>query len=515
MRSNSQQTSSGASSRPGGGAPARYRGLDRIFVAGEWREGQSGKVGTDRSPWTGETLAEIPLADTRDVLDAFASARDAWWDWWARPPTERADVLHRAAHLMEARRDELQDWIVHETGGTRAKAAVEWKLARDVTVEAATFPMRQGGEILAAGVPGKESRVYRDPVGVVTVISPFNFPWQLAMRSVAPALACGNAVVLKPASDTPVSGGTLVGKIFEEAGLPEGLLQVLIGAGRDIGDAIVENPIARVLSFTGSIAVGKHIGEVCGREVRKACLELGGNGPCLVLEDADLDRAADAAVFGKFFHQGQICMAINRLLVDRRVHDAFLDRFVERVRALEVGDMNDPETIIGPIINARQRDAILDRVERTKRAGARVLLQGEPRDLVIPPIVLAGVTNDMPCAREENFGPVAPVISFDGDRDGLRIANDTNAGLSASVFSRDIERASKVAQRLEAGMVHLNDAPVNDEPNTPFGGVKESGLGRFGGRWAMEEFTEARWVSVQHHRRHYPTEPEALQADVP
>ena len=263
--------------------------------------------------------------------------------------------------------------------------------------------MQLAGEILPATTPGKESRVYQDPVGVVTVISPFNFPWQLAMRSVAPALACGNAVVLKPASDTPICGGTLIGKVFEEAGLPPGLLQVIVGAGKDVGDAIVTSPIPRVVSFTGSIPVGKHIGELCGRNVKKACLELGGNGPFLVLDDADLDRAVDAAIFGKFMHQGQICMAINRFLVDRKIHDRFVDLFVDRVRALKVGDPDDPKSVIGPIINEKQRDAILDRVARTKQAGARAVLEGEVQGLIIPPIVLIGVTNDMPCAREENL----------------------------------------------------------------------------------------------------------------
>ena len=489
-----------------GEEPERYEALDRIFVRGMWREGRSGKRKRNVNPWNGEVIGEFPLADASDVDEAYACAAEAWRGWWKLPPQARSEVLQRAVAIMDARRDEIMDWLVRDSGGTRAKAETEWLLGRTVTAEAASMPTRMQGEILPASVPGKESRVYREPVGVVTVISPFNFPWQLSMRSVAPALACGNAVVLKPASDTPVTGGTLVAKVFEEAGVPRGVLQVLVGAGSDIGDVIVSHPGPRVVSFTGSIAVGKHIGEECGRGVKKASLELGGNGPFIVLDDADLDRAVDAAIFGKFFHQGQICMAINRLLVDRKIHDRFVEKFVARARALGVGDPDDPKTIIGPIINTKQRDAILDRVERTKKAGARAVLEGKVDGLIIPPIVLVDVTNDMPAAREENFGPVAPILAFDGDEEAIRIANDTNAGLASAVFGGDVERAAEVGKRIEAGMVHINDAPVNDEANTAFGGVKDSGLGRFGGKWAMDEFTEWRWLSVQHAPRGYPTD---------
>lgn len=480
-------------------SPRPYEGLERIFVAGRWRDGRAGKHRADRSPWTGEVLLESSLADAGDVDEAYLAAATAGRRWWQRLPQERAAVLSRAVALMDERKDEITGWIRRESGGTRAKAELEWKLARTVTAEAAGIPTRMAGDLLPASMKGMESLVVRQPVGVVTVISPFNFPWQLSMRSVAPALACGNAVVLKPASDTPVSGGTLLGKIFEEAGLPQGVLQVIVGAGRDIGDAIVDHPVPRVVSFTGSIPVGEHVGEICGRRVKKVCLELGGNGPILILNDADLDRAAHAAIFGKFFHQGQICMAINRLLVQREVYDDFVDRFVELARSLVVGDFDDPRTTIGPIINEKQRDAILDRVRRTKDAGARAVLEGEADGLVVPPIVLAGVGNDMPCAAEENFGPVAPAIVFDSEDEGIALANDTDAGLSAAVFTDDIGRGLRVARRVEAGMVHVNDSPVADEANTAFGGMKRSGIGRFGGRWAVDEFTEAKWISLQLH----------------
>lgn len=480
----------------GSQAGQRYSGLDAVFIGGAWREGRSGKRKADHSPWTGEVLLESSLATTQDVDEAYQLAARAQPEWWALPPQERAAVLERAIELMDRRKDEIVDWIVREAGGTQAKARLEWMLARAITKEAASFPSRMNGEILPSSIPHMESRVYRNPLGVVTVISPFNFPWHLSMRSVAPALACGNAVVLKPASDTPVTGGTLLGKLFEEAGIPKGVFQVIVGAGRDIGDSIVDHPIPRMLSFTGSTKVGQHLGEICGRRIMKASLELGGNAPMVIFDDSDLDQAVDAAIFGSFSHQGQICMATNRLLVQRPIYDAFVDRFVARAKELVVGDAGNPETMIGPIINQRQVDAILDRVERTKKAGAQVALEGRTNGLVIPPIVLVGVTNDMPCAAEENFGPVAPILGFGSDEEGIAIANDTDAGLSAAVFSSDRARAEWAASRIEAGMVHINNASVNDEPNTAFGGVKHSGLGRFGGRWALDEFTEAKWISV-------------------
>ena len=308
--------------------------------------------------------------------------------------------------------------------------------------------MHATGEILPATIPGKENRVYREPVGVVGVISPWNFPLQLTNRSLSPALACGNGVVVKPASDTPVTGGLLLAKIYEEAGLPEGLFSVVIGSGSDIGDAFVEHPVPQVISFTGSTEVGTHIGELCGRHVKKASLELGGNGPFVVLDDADLDRAADAAINGKFLHQGQICMAINRIIVDESVHDAFLERFTERVRGLKVGDPSESDTAIGPIINDSQLQDIQQKVEDTVSAGAKQETGGEAEGRVIPPTVLSGVSMDMRAAGEELFGPVAPIISASGEEEALRIANDTDLGLSSAVFTSDTERGVRFARRV-------------------------------------------------------------------
>jgi aldehyde dehydrogenase (NAD+) len=485
-------------------APTPYPAFDTMPIGGTWRPGRSGDTRADLDPYSGDTLVEIPLAARDDLDEAYAAAREAQREWAARVPKDRAAVLRAAADALQARKDEVVGWLVRESGGTVAKAELEHGLVLANMLEAATMPHHVSGRIMPSDVPGKESLVYRGPIGVVAVISPWNFPMQLSNRSVAPALAVGNAVVLKPASDTPVTGGLLLARIFEDAGLPPELLSVVIGSGSAIGDAMVQHPAADVVSFTGSTQVGEGIIQKAG--VKKVALELGGNGPLVVLDDADLQLAVDAAVFGSFFHQGQICMIANRIIVDAAVHDAFVERFVERVRGLRLGNPSDPGTQLGPVINRSQLDAVLDKVRRATEDGAEVATGGEPggpSGLLLPPHVLLG-TNDVATAREEVFGPVITVIAADDEQHALALANDTEYGLSSAVITRDVERGVLFAQRIEAGMTHVNDSPVNDDANTAFGGEKASGLGRFGGPWAIEEFTTHHWISVQHERRTYP-----------
>ncbi|NHC13568.1 aldehyde dehydrogenase family protein [Motilibacter deserti] len=484
--------------------PAAYDGFDAMPIAGTWRGGRSGKSAKDVNPYTGDLLTEIPLAGEDDLDEAYAAAREAQKEWAARPPAERAAVMRRAADVFAARKDEVTDWTVKEAGSTRLVAEFEFSITHRDFLEAASYPYRMEGRILPSDTPGKENRVYRQPVGVVAVISPWNVPLHLSNRSVAPALALGNAVVLKPAGDTPVTGGLLLAKVYEEAGLPAGLLSVVIGSGSDIGDAIVQHPVPRVVSFTGSTPVGQGIAAKAG--VKKLSLELGGNGPLVVLDDADLDYAVAGAVFGKFFHQGQVCMITNRVIVDASVHDEFVSRFVDKVKSLVAGDPADPATVVGPIINAKQLESVQDKVARARADGAEQVLGGEPfgpTGLVLPPHVLLG-TNDVTTAREEVFGPVATVIRADGEEHALALANDTEYGLSSAVFTRDTDRGVRFALRMEAGMTHVNDQPMNDENHVAFGGEKNSGLGRFGGEWAIEEFTTDHWVSVQHTPREFP-----------
>jgi aldehyde dehydrogenase (NAD+) len=341
---------------------------------------------------------------------------------------------------------------------------------------------------------------------VVGHIGPWNWPLQLFLRSVAPALVVGNAVVAKPSSDTPVTAGLLPARILEEAGLPPGLLSVIVGPGDEIGEALVTNAVPRVISFTGSTAVGRRILEFISKSpmIKRAELELGGNTPFVVLADADVERAVDAAIFGKFLHQGQICMAINRFIVDDAVYDDFVDRFLDRVRRLKYGDPDAADTVIGPLINERQLEKTQQRIRRTQEQGARLVVGGEAQGLVLPPHVFIDVRNDMPATRDEWFAPVAPILRVTGEEDALKSANDTEYGLAGAVFTRDFERGQRFALRMQTGMAHVNDQPVNDLRFSPFGGEKNSGIGRFNGAWAIEAFTTDQWVSLQHEPARYP-----------
>jgi aldehyde dehydrogenase (NAD+) len=328
----------------------------------------------------------------------------------------------------------------------------------------------------------------------------------LSNRSIAPALALGNAVVVKPADDTPITGGLLLAKIYEEAGLPAGLLNIVVGEVSEIGDAFTLHPTPKLISFTGSTRVGKHIGELAmtGRALKRVALELGGNSPLVVLDDADLDRALDAAIFGRFFHQGQICMSANRIIVDTTLYDDFAKRFVARAQALKVGDPNEADTAIGPIINQRQLDAIRKRIADAKRAGLRQLLGGEPRGQLLPPHVFVDVPNNSEFAQAEQFGPVAVLIRAQGEADALRLANQTDYGLSCAVFTKSEERGVRFGLQIDAGMTHVNDSTINDDSNNMFGGEKNSGLGRFGGDWVVSEMTSDHWVTLQKKPARYP-----------
>jgi aldehyde dehydrogenase (NAD+) len=487
-------------------SPASYDGMTGQFIDGRDRAGRAGRSRADLNPFTGEKIAEISLASAADLDDAYAAAARAQPDWAAASPADRAAVLLAAVRIIEARREEVVGWLIRESGSTRTKAQAEWGAVRAGLLEAATFPARVQGRLLPVDIPGKESRVHRRPLGVVGIISPWNWPLHLSNRSIAPALALGNAVVVKPAEDTPITGGLLLARIYAEAGLPPGLLNVVNGEVADIGDAFVLHPLPRFISFTGSTRVGRRIAHlaVTGPQLKRFALELGGNSPLVVLDDADLDQAVRAAVFGRFFHAGQICMSSNRLIVDAAVYDEFVARFVARVRGLKWGDPDRPDTAIGPLINQRQFDAVQARIRQAVATGLPPLLSGPATGLVIPPHVFAGVANDSELAQAEVFGPVAIIIKARDETDALRLANQTEYGLSSAVFTRDESRGVRFALRVEAGMTHVNDSTINDCPNSPFGGEKSSGLGRFNSDWIIAEFTTDHWISVQSSPRPYP-----------
>ncbi len=484
----------------------QFAKLNQQYIAGAWRDGKSQKVLADKNPYDGQTIAEFKLANLADLDEAYRAAAAAQKVWAEVNAFEKRTILEKAITWIEQNEGDIADIIISELGGTHLKAAIEIYLVKNFIKEASTYPLRMTGEILPSTVDGKENRVYRVPAGVVGVISPFNFPFNLSVRSVAPAIGAGNGVVLKPHDDTPITGGTLVAKIFEEAGIPKGLLNVIVADIGEIGDHFVEHPIPRIISFTGSEAVGRHIGGVAGKALKKAILELGGNSAFIVLADADLDTAINAAVFSRFAHQGQVCMCSNRILVERKVYDQFLERFVGRVSKLKVGDPRDPQTALGPLINQRQSEGFAKQVQKGIDEGARAALRGKVEGTMAWPTVFADVKPDMWVAQNEMFGPAVCVIAFDTPEEAIRIANDSPYGLSGAIHTRDVERGAEFAKQIDSGMVHVNDGTINDDPLIPFGGEKASGVGRLNGRWALEEFTTMKWVSVQHKPRHYPFE---------
>ncbi|MDX6348203.1 MAG: aldehyde dehydrogenase [Streptomyces sp.] len=474
------------------------------YIDGQWLPGSGSWDVIDFNPFNGDKLASITAATVDEVDQAYRAAERARHAWAAAGPYARGLVLERALRVIEDREREITEIIVAELGGTRLKAAFEIALAKDMLREAAQIAMRVEGRILPSPVAGKENRVYRLPVGVVGVISPFTFPLFLALKSVAPALALGNGVVLKPHQNTPITGGTLLAGIFEEAGLPPGLLNVLVTDIAEIGDAFIEHPVPRVITFTGSDKVGRHVASVAARHFKRTVLELGGNSALIVMADADLDYAVDAAVFSRFADQGQISIAANRVLVDRAVEAEFTEAFTARVAALRVGDPSDPATQIGPLIDQASADTITAQVDQAVAGGAVALLRGTAEGTLVSPSVLTGLAADAPILRRELFGPVVLIVPFDGEDEAVRIANDTPFGLSGAVHTADVERGIRIAQRIETGMIHVNDSTINDEPLVAFGGEKQSGLGRLNGDSAVEVFTTTKWISIQHGRSQFP-----------
>jgi benzaldehyde dehydrogenase (NAD) len=455
-------------------------------------------------PATGRELGRVGLAGVEDVAASAAQAAAAQRDWAAIPFTERAAVLRRAGDALQRHTDELRNWIVRETGGILAKAYVELGHATQNCYEAAALPSKSLGELLPSAAP-RVSMVRRVPAGVVGVIAPFNAPLALAMRSVAPALALGNAVLLKPDPRSAVSGGVAVAAVFAEAGLPPGVLHVLPG-GADIGAAVVEDPHVRVISFTGSTAAGRCVGELAGRHLKRAHLELGGNSALIVLEDADLDQAISAAAFGSFFYQGQACMAIGRHLVHESLYGEYVQRLAAKADALPVGDPATEQVALGPLIDEGQRDRVHQLVTSSVAAGARLAAGGTYRDLFYRPTVLVDAGPSIPAYEQEVFGPVACVTPFATLDDAVKLASDSDYGLSLGILTRDVSCGFGLAERIPTGTAHINDQTLNDEVHAPFGGMLASGTGsRFGGAAAnIDAFTETRWITVSAALPGYP-----------
>lgn len=475
---------------------------ERLFVGGSWRNA----AGTfdDFNPTTGEVWRKVADGGADAATDAVEAARAAQPEWAALPHDQRAKVLIDAMGAIGELQDTLVEALIDEGGAWIGKAMFETGFVVGTAQAAAAAAHMVAGELIPSD-HGKVSMVVREPVGVVSVITPWNFPLLLSMRAVAFALAVGNAVVLKPSEETPLAGGVLVAKVFEAAGLPPGLLNV-VTCSRDrvaeVGEVIVGHPAVGAVSFTGSTVVGREIAALGGRHLKRVALELGGKDALIVLDDADLDRAVGAATFGSFMHAGQICMATERILVDAAIAEEFTERFVAKTAELDVGDPHS--NVIGPVINAKQADKIRRHIDDAVAQGANVRTGGGNDGLFFEPTVLDDVAPDMSVWTEETFGPVAPVVTVSGEEEAIKLANDSEYGLSAGIITADEERGLAVARRLETGMAHVNDTSVYDEPNAPFGGVKNSGVGRHGGKAAIEAFTRTRWLTLERGGRLYP-----------
>ncbi|WP_226021950.1 aldehyde dehydrogenase family protein [Halomicrobium salinisoli] len=482
-----------------------------LYLDGEWTAGESDEAIPVEDPSTRERFTEVPAATEADVDAAYEAAAAAQAEWAEQPPAQRQAVVQQLLEAVHEYEEEIADLLAHEVGGSRIMGETSVKIASDHLSEAATLPRRMKGEHAESNIPGKENLVQREPKGVVTVISPWNFPLNLSMRAVAPAIAAGNSVVLKPSTNSPITGGLLFAKLFEETDLPDGVLNVVTGRGSEIGDRVASHPESDVVSFTGSTEVGQHVAGLAGENLAVPAMELGGNNAFVVTEDADIDRAIDGATFGSFVHQGQVCISINRHIVHESVYDEYVERLVDRAESLPAGSAHEPDTVVGPIIDESQRDEMLGYVEETVDAGATletggetVSIEGVDDSLVVAPTVLSDVTNDMAAACNEHFGPIAPVIPFSDVDEAVEIANATEYGLSGAVHAGDLSVAKDVADRMETGNVHINDQPINDEAHVPFSGTKASGMGSYNSDAFLHEVTETKWISIQHEPREYP-----------
>ncbi len=474
-----------------------------MYINGAWRAGGEGGLAEDVNPATGEVFAHVAQASPRDVEDALAAADDARYGWQKMLANEREALLHRTAEIIADQAGPIRDLLIEETGSVYMKAPWEVSYAVECLRVAAGCIRQPHGDTFPASAAGQVGMTIRQPLGVIAGIAPFNSPFLLAMKKVAFALAAGNTFILKPSDLAPLSG-LKIAQVFDAAGLPPGVLNVIPGPAAMVGDKLVADPRVRMITFTGSSRVGRHLAAEAGRHMKRITLEMGGKNPLVVLKDADLDYAVDAAAFGIFFHQGQVCMASSRIIVEAPLYDAFLEKFVAKARTIKVGDPRDPTTVIGPLIRPSQCGFISGQIEDAISKGARVCCGGTYRGSFFDATVLGGVTAGMSVYGEESFGPVTSVLRADDYEHALHLANDTRAGLSSAVVTNDLQKAFDFALRSESGMVHINDTTISDEPHIDFGGVKESGFGREGGMASIAEMTEVKWVTFQMGKRTFP-----------
>jgi acyl-CoA reductase-like NAD-dependent aldehyde dehydrogenase len=472
----------------------------RLFIGGSWDTAHDSGTFDDLDPYTGDVVAKVAAGGAEDARRAIAAADEAFAEWSHTPPAVRQGIFLKAADILESRQQDVVSWLARETGCSFGFGMFQMMFVPGLFRQAAGAAYSPLGTVIPSDMPGAFAMGVRRPVGVVGAIAPWNAALILSARSIAAPLALGNTVVLKPSELSPVVGGLIWGDIFAEAGLPDGVLNIVTHAPGDagpIGDEFCENPAVRRINFTGSTATGRRLAEAAGRNLKRVLLELGGYNPLLVLADADLDYAVNASAFGAFLHQGQICMSARKIIVERPIAEEFTARLAAKTSTLKAGDPNEHDTIIGPLINEAALQMVKERVQDAVAKGAKVLAGGEAVGPCFQATVITDVPEDSDFAQHETFGPVVAIEVVDSAEEAVARANATSYGLSAGILTANTDRGFALAQQLESGIVHVNDQPVGDEPQMPFGGVKDSGWGRFGGQAVVDEFTELRWITVQ------------------
>jgi acyl-CoA reductase-like NAD-dependent aldehyde dehydrogenase len=478
----------------------------KLLIGGREVAARSGAVFERCNPVSGKVVSRSAAASAADALEAVEAAAAAFPAWSTQGPSARRAKLNKAADLLEARAADFAAVVRDETGATAGWGHFNVHLAAGMLREAAAMTSQIGGEVIPSDVPGSLSMAYRQPVGVVFGIAPWNAPVILGVRALAMPLACGNTVVLKSSEVCPATH-LLIGTVLQEAGLGDGVVNVISTDVKDaqaMSEAVIGHPAVKRVNFTGSSRVGRILALVAAKYLKPILLELGGKAPLLVLADADLDAAVDATVFGAFANQGQICMSTERVIVERSVADGFAAKLSRRVAALPVGNPNEGEFVLGSVVGPATVQRVQLLIADAVKQGAKVLCGGGAQGTIMPGIVIDQVTPAMTLFREESFGPQVSITRVDSVDEAIRLANDSEYGLSAAVFTRDLALGIDVARRIDSGICHINGPTVHDEAQMPFGGVKSSGYGRFGGKAGIDAFTELRWITLQTSPRHYP-----------
>jgi acyl-CoA reductase-like NAD-dependent aldehyde dehydrogenase len=477
-----------------------------LSIGGESSEAAGGRTYTRSNPLTGQAATKAAAAGVADACRAADAAGAAFPAWSALGPNPRRALLNKAATALEAKADQFVAAMMSETGSTEMWARFNLMLAAGMVREAAALTTQIGGEVIPSDKPGCIAMALREPVGVILGIAPWNAPIILGVRAIAVPLACGNTVVLKASEQCPRTHALIV-EAFVEAGLPAGAVNLVTNAPEDAGEvvgALIDHPSVRRINFTGSTQIGRIIARRAADNLKPVLLELGGKAPLIILEDADLDEAVNAAAFGAFMNQGQICMSTERIIVVDAIADAFAEKFGAKAAGLACGDPREGKTPLGAVVDRKTVTHVNSLIDDALAKGAKALSGGKSESVLMSATVIDGVTSEMNLYRDESFGPIVGIIRAKDEADAIRLANDSEYGLSAAVFTRDTARGLTVARQIRSGICHINGPTVHDEPQMPFGGVGASGYGRFGGKAGIDSFTELRWVTIETQAGHYP-----------